>query len=124
MRKAIILQAVVVLVATAIAAALFGPRSASSLLLGGLAYLVPNALFVAALSGAAGGRTGLSTQAEKQAATLFAGGFFAGELLKIAATLAILVGAHFAVANLQWLALLAGLFFALKANLLALLLKT
>ena len=112
MRKTIILQAALVLVGTAVAAMFFGMRSAWSLLIGGLAYLVPNLLFVVRLTVAAtGGRAR-------------AGSFFAGEFFKIAATLAILIGAQLTIPGLQWPALLIGLFLALKANLLALLLKT
>jgi ATP synthase protein I len=112
MRKVIFLQAALVLAATALAAMSFGTRVAVSLLIGGMAYLLPNLWFVARLSAAT-----LSGQAR-------AGSFFAGEFAKIAGTLAILVGAQLIIADLHWLALLVGLFLALKANLLAFLLKT
>ena len=112
MFKAVFLQAALVLVAAAIAAAFFGARSAISLMIGGTAYLVPNLLFVVRLkAAAASGRASVAS-------------FFVGELVKVAATVGILVGAQRAVPDLQWIPLVVGLFVALKANLLAFLLKT
>lgn len=111
MFKAILLQAAMVLVAAVIAAAFFGMRSAASLLIGGGAYLVPNLLFVVRLQAAA-----ISGRAN-------AASFFVGELVKVVATVGMLVGAQMMVPDLQWIALVVGLFVALKANLLALLLK-
>ncbi|HUY02817.1 MAG TPA: ATP synthase subunit I [Rhodocyclaceae bacterium] len=111
MFKAILLQAAMVLVAAAIAATFFGMRSAASLTIGGAAYLVPNLLFVVRLrAAAASGRASAAS-------------FFVGELVKVAATVGILVGAQMTVPDLQWIALVVGLFVALKANLLAFLLK-
>ena len=81
------------------------------LLVGGIAYLLPNLLFVVRLSAAAA------------AGRANAASFFVGELIKVAATVAILVGAQSIIPDLQWIALLVGLFVALKANLLAFLLK-
>ena len=111
MFKAVLLQATLVAVAVAVAGTFFGVRSAVSLLAGGVAYLLPNLLFVARLSAnAASGRASAVS-------------FLIGEAVKVAATVALLVGAQMVVPDLQWLALLIGLFVALKANLLALLLK-
>lgn len=112
MFKAVLLQATMVAVAAAVAGTFFGMRSAVSLLAGGIAYLLPNLLFVARLSAAA---------ASGRASAV---SFLVGEAIKVAATVAILVGAQAVIPELQWLALLIGLFVALKANLLALLLKT
>jgi len=112
MFKAVLLQAALVSVAAAVAGALFGMRSAVSVLVGGGAYLLPNLLFVARLAAlAASGRASAVS-------------FLVGEAVKLAATVAILVGAQGAISGLQWLALLVGLFVALKANLFAFLLKT
>ena len=111
MFKAILLQAALVGIAAALAGTFFGMRSAVSLLAGGAAYLLPNLLFVVRLSvAAASGRAS-------------AAGFMIGEAIKVGATVVILVGVQAVVPDLQWLALLIGLFVALKANLLALLLK-
>ncbi len=112
MFKAVLLQATLVVVAAAIAGVFFGTASAVSLLAGGGAYLLPNLLFVARLAAtAASGRASVVS-------------FMVGEAIKVAATVVILVGAQVVIPDLQWLALLVGLFVALKANLLALLLKT
>lgn len=112
MFKAVLLQATMVGVAAAVAGTFFGMRSAVSLLAGGIAYLLPNLLFVARLS---------ATAASGRASAV---SFLVGEAIKVTATVAILVGAQAVIPELQWLALLIGLFVALKANLLALLLKT
>ena len=112
MIKAVFLQATLLLVAAAVAGIFFGMGSALSLLVGGMAYLLPNLLFVVRLSAAAA------------AGRANAASFFVGELIKVAATVAILVGAQSIIPDLQWIALLIGLFVVLKANLLAFLLKT
>jgi ATP synthase protein I len=49
--------------------------------------------------------------------------FFVGEMLKVAATLALLAIVAGAYRELNWLALLAGVFLALKANLFVILIK-
>ena len=111
MFKAVLLQATLVAVAVAVAGTFFGMHSAVSLLVGGLAYLLPNLLFVVRLSAlAASGRASAVS-------------FLVGEAIKVATSVAILVGAQGIIPDLQWLALLIGLFVALKANLFALLLK-
>ena len=112
MFKAVNLQATLLLVAAMVAGIFFGKGDALSLLVGGMAYLLPNLLFVVRLSAAAA------------AGRANAASFFVGELIKVAATAAILVGAATIIPDLQWIALLIGLLVALKANLLAFLLKT
>ncbi len=79
--------------------------------LGGAAVVVPNLLFALSLWAAArGGRAS-------------AAGFLVGEFIKVAATVALLVIIAGAYRDLHWLALLAGLFVALKANLFVILIK-
>ena len=112
MLKVIILQAVLLVIAAAVAGIILGERGALSLLIGGGAYWLPNLLFVVRLkAAAAAGRANAAS-------------FFIGELIKVAATVGILVGAQLTIPDLHWIALLVGLFVALKANLLAFLLKT
>ena len=112
MFKAVLLQAALLLVAAAVVGAVFGMQSALSVLVGGGAYLVPNLLFVVRLT------------AKAASCRASAASFLVGEAAKLAATVAVLAGAQGAIPGLQWLALLLGLFVALKANLFALLLKT
>lgn len=111
MLKTIGLQLGAVLVIAAVAGGWIGAQGAISVLIGGASYLVPNLLFVLRLKiAAASGRANAMT-------------FFAGEFFKVAATIGILVAAH-KFYDVHWLALLVGLFAALKANLFAFLLKT
>jgi ATP synthase protein I len=111
MLKAIGLQLALVAVVALVAGSWVGTRGAISALIGGAAYLVPNLLFVLRLKiAASAGRTSVVT-------------FVAGELFKVAATIGILVVAQ-KFYDVHWLALLVGLFAALKANLFAFLLKT
>lgn len=111
MLKAIGLQVGLIAVVALVAGGWVGARGAISALIGGAAYLVPNLLFVLRLKlAAATGRASVAT-------------FFAGELFKVAATIGILVVAQ-KFYDVHWLALLVGLFAALKANLFAFLLKT
>jgi ATP synthase protein I len=79
--------------------------------LGGVAIVVPNLLFALTLWAAA--RSGRASVA----------GFFVGEMFKVAATLALLVIVAGAYRDLHWLALLAGLFVTLKANLFVTMIK-
>ena len=88
-----------------------GSRGAQSAVAGGGAYILPNLLFV------------LRLQMSVQRGGANAGTFFVGELAKIAATIALLVAAHRWL-DVHWVALLVGLFAALKANLFAFLLKS
>jgi len=111
MYKVVLLQFAMTLVVAGMAGLWGGTRGAISALLGGAAYLLPNLLFVVRLrAAAASGRASATT-------------FFVGELVKIAATILILAAAQ-AYYDVHWLALLVGLFVALKANLFAFLLKT
>lgn len=110
MYKAVVLQWVVILVAASLAGAWLGHRGMASVMLGGVAYALPNLLFVARLSMA-------SAKGRVSAAA-----FFVGELWKVLATIVILVVAQrFYVVS--WPAMLGGLFVALQANLFAFLLK-
>jgi ATP synthase protein I len=110
MYKTVLLQAAVILVVAGLAVLLFGPREAVSVLIGGAAYFLPNLLFVTRLNAAA------------SAGRASAASFIVGELIKIVATIGILVVAQ-RFYDVHWLALLVGLFAALKSNLFALLLK-
>lgn len=107
MIKVILLQSVLVAVVAAIAAGLVGARGAISALVGGLAYILPNLLFVLRLV--------LVRRANVMT-------FFAGEAFKIAGTIGILVIA-IQLYEVHWVCMLIGLFVALKANLFAFLLK-
>lgn len=110
MYKTVLLQFVAVLIAAGLAGFWLGQRGMLSVLLGGAAYGIPNLFFVARLSATA-------TRGHASVAT-----FFVGELIKVAATIVILVAAQ-RFYSVHWLAMLVGLFVALKANLFALLLK-
>jgi len=110
MYKVVLLQFVGVLSAAGLVSIWLGQRGAVSVLLGGVAYTAPNLFFVMRLSASA-------ARKRANAAT-----FFVGELVKVLATIALLVTAQ-RLYPVQWLALLVGLFVALKANLFAFLLK-
>jgi ATP synthase protein I len=111
MFRVVFLQAAVILVVAAAAGLIVGVRGAVSVLLGGVAYWVPNLLFVVRLKlSSASGHANVVT-------------FIVGELLKVAGTIVIL-GVAQRYFDVHWLALLVGLFAALKSNLFALLLKT
>ena len=101
----------IVILGAALASIWLEIRGAVSVLLGGAAYILPNLLFVARLRWSV------------KAGEANAGTFFVGELFKVLATIAILAAAH-RWFDVHWVALLAGLFAALKANLFAFLLKT
>jgi len=111
MLKTIGLQLGVVLVIAAVAGGWVGAQGAISALIGGASYLIPNLLFVLRLK--------IATAAGRASAVTF----FAGEFFKVAATIGILIVAQ-RFYDVHWLALLVGLFAALKANLFAFLLKT
>ncbi|MEW5890587.1 MAG: ATP synthase subunit I [Pseudomonadota bacterium] len=108
MFRAVILQIGATLVTAAIAGLLAGPHGAVSAALGGAACFLPNLLFALRLSAASKKPGGAPPAA-----------FFVGEFIKIAATIVLLAMAAILYRDLQWLALLAGLIVALKANLLA-----
>jgi ATP synthase protein I len=111
MFRAVLHQSVGTLLAAGLAWILAGQHGAVSAGLGGVAIVIPNLLFAFSLWAAA--RSGRASVA----------GFFVGELIKVAATLALLVIVAGAYRDLNWLALLAGLVVALKANLLVILIK-
>jgi ATP synthase protein I len=98
-------------VAAGVAWIVAGQHAAVSAGLGGLAVVVPNLLFA------------LSLWAAAQSGRTSAAGFLVGEFIKVAATLALLVIVAGAYRELHWLALLAGLLVALKANLFVILTK-
>ena len=106
MFKAVLLQGLVTLVIALLALIFAGPRGGTSVMLGGAAVVLPNLLFATRLWVAA--KSGKASVA----------GFVVGEFIKVAATLILLVTIAVAYRDLHWLALLAGLFGALKANLL------
>ncbi|OHC72455.1 MAG: hypothetical protein A3H93_05875 [Rhodocyclales bacterium RIFCSPLOWO2_02_FULL_63_24] len=111
MFRAVFHQSVATLVAAGLAWFWVGQQGAVSAGLGGAAVVIPNLLFALSLWAAArSGRTSVAV-------------FFVGEFIKIAATLALLVIVAGAYRDLHWLALLAGVVVALKANLLAILIK-
>jgi len=105
MFKAVLLQCVATLVVALAAWLMAGSRGGFSALLGGGAVIGPNLLFAVRLWLAA--RAGRAS----------VGGFVVGEFLKVAAILALLVTVAVAYRDLHWLAMLAGLFVALKASL-------
>lgn len=111
MFKAVLLQSLVTLSIAVLALPLAGFQGAISVLLGGVAVVLPNLLFAARLWAAA--KSGKAS----------VGGFVVGEFFKVLATLALLVAVAVAYRDLNWLALLAGLFGALKANLLLIFIK-
>lgn len=88
-----------------------GRHGAASAALGGAAVIVPNLFFALSLWAAA--RSGRTSAAR----------FLVGELIKVTATLALLAIVAGAYRDLHWLALLAGLVVALKANLFVILTK-
>ena len=111
MFRAVFHQSVAILIAAGLAWFWVGWNGAVSAGLGGAAVVIPNLLFALSLWAAA--RSGRASVAR----------FFVGEFIKIAATLALLVIVAGAYRDLHWLALLAGLIGALKANLLVILIK-
>ncbi len=111
MFRAVFHQSVATLVAAGLVWFWAGVPGAVSVALGGAAIVIPNLFFALSLWAAA--KAGRASVAR----------FFVGELIKVAATLALLVIVAGAYRDLHWLALLVGLFVALKANLLAILIK-
>ncbi|MDK9715715.1 ATP synthase subunit I [Sulfuritalea hydrogenivorans] len=111
MFKAVFHQGIATLIVAGLAWLWAGPHGAASAGLGGAAVVIPNLFFALSLWAAA--RSGRASVAR----------FFVGEFIKVAATLALLVIVAGAYRDLHWLALLAGLLVALKANLFAILIK-
>lgn len=111
MFRAVLHQFVATLLAAGLGGLWLGQHGALSAGLGGTAVVIPNLLFALSLWAAA--KSGRASVA----------GFFVGEFIKVAATLALLVIVAGAYRDLHWLALLAGVFLALKANLIVILTK-
>jgi ATP synthase protein I len=102
--KAIALQLFVTLVVAMVAAMVGGAHAAASAALGGMACVVPNALFAWRLSIEMRRPGGATVQ-----------GFFVGEFVKLAATVVLLFVIASVVRDLNWLALLVGFVAALKS---------
>ncbi|MDP2170916.1 MAG: ATP synthase subunit I [Rhodocyclaceae bacterium] len=115
MFKILLLQAAVILAVAAVAGLLAGPGGARpaaiSALAGGAAYFLPNLLFVLRL------RLAIATQRAGAA------GFLIGEAVKLSAVIALLLFLPRLI-DVNWPALIAGLFAVMFVNLFALLLKT
>lgn len=111
MLKTLWFQAAAILVVAAGAGILSGSSGALSALAGGAAYFLPNLLFVLRL------RLAIATRAAGAA------GFLVGEAVKLTAVLALLFMLP-RIMEVNWPALVAGLFAVLFVNLFALLLKT
>jgi len=112
MFRAVLLQVAATLVVAIVAGLLAGKHGAVSAALGGAVIVLPNSLFALRLFAGSRKPGGASPAA-----------FFVGEFMKVAATVALLVAAASLYRDMHWLALIAGLVVALKANLLALLSK-
>jgi len=110
--KVVVLQVAATLVAGGLGWLFSGRAGLISALCGGLAYLLPNLVFVVRLKAAA---------ASGRASSI---SFLVGEFGKVVATIGILVAVQQWYPDVQWLFLLVGLFAALKANLFAFLVKT
>lgn len=108
MFRVVLLQVGATLITGIIAGLVAGSRGAVSAVLGGTACFLPNFLFALRLA-SLGNKPGAAHPAA----------FLIGELIKIAATVALLAMVAIWYRDVQWLALLAGLIVALKANLLA-----
>ena len=112
MFKAVLLQVCATIITAAIAYIFVGARGALSAALGGMACFFPNLLFALRLYWVA--RTPGASQPMA---------FFVGEAVKVASMVGILAAIPVFYSDVHWLALLAGLFVAFKANLLAIFLK-
>ncbi len=110
MTKTLFLQAAGILLAAAIAGLLAGSVGAKSAFAGGVAYFLPNLLFVLRLRFAI---------AMRQAGAV---GFLVGEAVKLVAVIVLLVVLP-RIMEVNWPALIAGLFVVLFVNLFSLLLK-
>jgi ATP synthase protein I len=108
MFKAVGFQLIATLLAAVLSAALFGSKGALSAAAGGLACVVPNALFALKLAATSGRRP-----------ESYPAAFFVGEFIKVAAIVGLLVLAATLIEGLHWGALLIGMVLALKANLFA-----
>lgn len=110
MHKVILLQASLIMGAALLALITVGKVGAYSALAGGIAYWLPNLMFVLRLK-----RADINGQVSVWM-------FFAGEFLKIACTVGILVVAA-RLFEVHWLCMLGGLMAAVQANFFAFLLR-
>jgi ATP synthase protein I len=108
MFKIVLLQISAVLTLALLLAAWLGVNAALSLTLGGLACIVPNALFALRLA----------IQARRPGGANVVS-FFTGEFVKLALTVAMLLVIAMKYHELNWLALLVGFIVALKSYLLS-----
>ena len=113
MFRAVLLQIGATSVAIIVAGLLAGWRGAVSAALGGAACFLPNLLFAMRLWALSKTPTGSSPAA-----------FFVGEFVKVALTIGLLIAATTLYRDVVWLALLAGMVLALKANIFALLFRS
>ena len=104
MVQAVLLQVVMTLVVAIVAAMIGGVHAAISAALGGLACVVPSALFAFRLA--------IETR-RPGGATVH--GFFIGEFVKVVATLLLLFVVASLYRDLNWLALIVGFIAALKS---------
>jgi len=113
MLKAVLLQLCATILAVAVSAALFGVRGAISAAGGGLACVLPSWMFAVRLAAIS-----------RKAGTASVAAFVAGELIKVASIVGLLVLVWAVYPDLHWGGMLIGLILALKANLFAFLVKT
>ncbi|MDR1424632.1 MAG: ATP synthase subunit I [Azoarcus sp.] len=113
MHKALLLQLGATLLAMAAAAVFWGSQGSVSALCGAATYVLPSSLFAWRL------RWTLRRNGQASVAA-----FVAGELVKLASTVGLLVLAAVLYREVHWGAFLMGLVLALKANLFAFLVKT
>lgn len=104
MANAVALQAVMTLLVAIIAALLGGIHAALSAALGGLACVIPSALFAVRLAAESRRPAGATVH-----------GFFIGEFVKVAATLLLLFAFANAYRDVNWLGLIVGFIAALKS---------
>lgn len=104
MTKAVLWQFLVTLVVAGLAGVFGGAHAALSAALGGLACVIPNALFAFRLA---------VEMRRPGGATVH--GFFIGEFVKLAATVLLLFVIASTYGHLHWLALIVGFIAALKS---------
>lgn len=117
MLKAVALQGVVTLIAAIVASFMAGSAAAVSVLAGGGSYVLPNFLFALRL-------TAETKKSEHTASGPSPAVFLLGEFAKLGATVALLLAVALCWPGVHWLALIAGLVVALKANIFAFLIRT
>jgi ATP synthase protein I len=104
MAKAVLLQCAMTFIVATLAAMLGGVHAAVSAALGGLACVIPNALFALRLSVESRRPGGATVH-----------GFFFGEFVKLAVTVLLLFVVASTYRELNWLALIVGFIAALKS---------